>query len=113
MSERSTSLRSTALLIWLERLSSSDPMERETSITALEQLGDTDALPALAEVFATDPVPALRAMAQQAGKAIYYGVLRQTLDGDENIEEASEEERRRAAQVLAEAQARKLRKKGQ
>ena len=68
-------------------------------------LGDAAALPALAEVFATDPDPALRTLAQTAGKAIYYGAIRQRLISNM----ASEEERRRAAEALAQAQTKKRR----
>jgi hypothetical protein len=97
-------------MIWLERLISPDPAEREESIRALELLGDAGALPALAEVFATDPFPEIRMLAQQAGKTIYYGAIRQTLEAAE-ADEASEEERRKAAEVLAAARAKRQRKK--
>lgn len=96
---------SPALRNWLDRLRSADPAAREESIRALELLGDTDALPTLAEIFATDPEPALRAQAQAAGKAIYYGAIRQTFEA----QGASEEERRRAAEILARAQEKRSR----
>ncbi len=98
---------SPALRTWLERLKASKPTVREESIRALELLGDTDALPALAEIFATDPEPALRARAQAAGKAIYYGAIRQKFD----TQGASEEERQRAAEILARAQAKRTRER--
>jgi HEAT repeat protein len=96
-----------ALAIWLERLRDPDPDVRAESIKELELLGDTAALPGLADVFATDPDPALRGLAQMAGKAIYYGAIRQALEPSG----ASEQERRQAAEILAKAQARKSRKK--
>ena len=92
-----------ALRVWLQKLGSPEPAVREESIRALEMLGDTDALPALAEVFATDSEPELRALAQWAGKLIYYGAIRRQLDESG----ATDEERRLAAEVLARAQARK------
>lgn len=94
-----------ALVRWLERLKSPDAAAREKGIRALEALGDTRALPALATLFATDSDPALRALAQQAGKRIYYGALRRANEQ----REASEEERRRAAEVLAKAREKKRR----
>lgn len=93
----------TALRVWLQKLSSPEPAVREESIRALEMLGDTDALPALAAIFATDSEPALRALAQWAGKLIYYGAIRRKLDEPG----ASDEERRLATRILAQAQAKK------
>lgn len=101
---------SPALRVWLQKLKAPEAAAREQSIKALEMLGDTDALSALAEVFATDPEPDLRALAQQAGKTIYYGAIRQKLENHG----ASEAERAKAAEILAQARARKtqeLRKK--
>ena len=92
-----------ALRVWLHRLKASEPAAREESIKALETLGETDALAGLAEVFATDSEAELRGLAQWAGKSIYYRAIRQTL-GDNG---ASEEERQRAAEILAQAQAKK------
>jgi hypothetical protein len=92
-----------ALRVWLQKLKAPEPAVREESIRALETLGDTDALPDLAEVFATDSEPELRALAQWAGKMIYYGAIRQRLDEHG----ASDQERRQAAEILARAQARK------
>lgn len=93
--------------VWIEKLKASNPAERASGIRALEQLGDTDALPALAAVFATDPEPALRALAQQAGKVIYYGAIRRALEASG----ASDEQRRLAADILARAQAKKNQKR--
>jgi HEAT repeat protein len=92
-----------ALRMWLEKLKAPEPAVRGESIRELEMLGDTDALPALAEVFATDSEPELRMLAQWAGKLIYYGALQRQLDEPG----ASDEERRLAAEILARAQARK------
>jgi hypothetical protein len=91
----------------IERLKSGAPHVREEAIKTLEILGDTDALPALADAFATDSEPSLRALAQWAGKSVYCGAIRQELE----ITAATEEERRQAADILAKAQARKSRNK--
>ncbi len=93
----------------LAKLADSDPLVREEGVRALEVLGETEALPALAEVFATDPDPALRALAQQAGKVIYYSAIRRHLEQ----KGASEEERRQAAEILAQARARKQQGRGE
>ncbi|MBN2303415.1 MAG: HEAT repeat domain-containing protein [Anaerolineae bacterium] len=87
----------------IEKLAAPDPAVREEGIRALEVLGDTGGLPALADVFATDSDPALRALAQQVGKAIYYGAVRQALEAYG----ASDEERRQAAAILNQARAKK------
>ena len=92
-----------ALRVWLQRLQSPEPVERETSIKELEMLGATDALAALADVFATDPDPSLRVLAQWAGKSIYYGAIQRELDAHG----PSEEERQRAAAILEQARAKK------
>jgi HEAT repeat protein len=97
-----------ALKTWIQKLKAPEPAEREAGIRGLEMLGDTDALPALSEVFATDPDPDLRALAQEAAKTIYYGAIRRTL---ETRDSASEDERRLAAEILARAQAKKLQDK--
>jgi hypothetical protein len=94
---------SPALRAWLQKLKSPEAAAREESIKALETLGDTEALSALSEVFATDPEPDLRALAQQAGKTIYYGSIRQKLEDHG----ASEAERAKAAEILAQAMAKK------
>jgi hypothetical protein len=94
---------SPALRAWLQKLKSLETAAREESIKALEMLGDTESLPALAEVFATDPEPDLRALAQQAAKTIYYGAIRQGLEEHG----ASEAERAKAAEILAQAMAKK------
>lgn len=94
---------SPALRAGLARLNAPDPLERLEAIKALELLGDANALPGLAEIFATDPEPEVRERAQKAGKTIYYGALRRRLE----THEASDEERRQAAEILARAQARK------
>ncbi len=80
----------------LALLRSSAPSDRAQGIKELELLGDGAALPALAEVFATDPEPALRALAQWAGKSIYYNMIRQRLAA----KRASREERRAAEEAL-------------
>lgn len=100
-------MTSSALRTWLEKLKSPHSTVRETSIRALELMGDTDALPALADVFATDPDPALRILAQKAGKQIYYGAIRRTLA----LPGASDEERQQAARILEQAQRNKQQNK--
>ena len=88
---------------WLARLESDDPAEREASIKALKEIGDVVALSPLAEIFATDSEPGIRSLAQDAGKAIYYGALRRAHD----VRTASNEERRQAAEILAKARKKK------
>ena len=95
------------LRTWLQKLSEDDPAVRETSIKELELLGSAQALPALADVFATDPDPALRALAQWAGKSIYFRAIQRVLES----KGPSEEERRRAAEILARAARRKQQNK--
>lgn len=94
----------TTLRVWLGRLvEAGDPPARADAIRALELLGHPGALPALAEIFATDPNPELRLAAQQAGKAIYYGAVRKAWES----EGPSDAERQRAAEILARAAAKR------
>lgn len=85
------------LNVWLKRLD--DPATRRQAIQALQDLGDVIALDALAAVFASDPDPETRMMAQQAGKAIYFGQIRQ-----EQYERGpSLHDRQRAGEILTQA----------
>ncbi len=93
-----------ALDVWLQKLKSPDSTVRAASIRELELLGSPDALPALADVFATDPDPELRTRAQAVGKTIYYAALRRS-SGDLG---ASDDERQHAAAILAQARAKKF-----
>jgi len=95
------------ITVWAERLKERDPQIRTEAIRALEALGDPGALVALGEVFATDDDPRVRALAQWAGKAIYYNLHRQ----QEATQGSSEEERRRAADILAKARAKKQKRR--
>lgn len=95
------------LRTWIQKLGDADPSVRKTSIKELELLGSTEALPALADVFATDPDPEIRALAQWAGKSIYFRAIQRVLDR----QGPSEEERRRAAEILAQAESRKQQNK--
>jgi len=92
------------LRVWFQKLRAPDPAIRAAGIEALELLGDTEALPALAEIFATDPDPVLRGLAQKAGKTIYYNAIRQAVE----THSASDDERRQAAEILARAKAKRL-----
>jgi hypothetical protein len=89
--------------IWIQRLSNPDPQVRQEAIRQLEMIGDPALLGPLAHVFATDPDPALRRLAQQAGKTIYYAAIKRASES----QSASQEERERVADILAKAQARK------
>jgi hypothetical protein len=92
------------LRAWIQKLKAPDPAVRASSIRELELLGDPDSLAALAEVFATDTDPALRAMAQATGKQIYYALIRRQLEADHS----NEDERRQAADILAKAHEKKM-----
>lgn len=95
------------ITVWADRLKERDPQIRSDAIRSLEALGDPDALVALGEVFATDDDPRVRALAQWAGKSIYYNVHKQ----QEATQGSSEEERRRAADILAKARAKKQKRR--
>lgn len=94
-----------SVAIWAERLHNPDRKVRQQAIRSLEVLGEPDALPLLAEVYASDADSELRELAQWAGKSIYYNLHRQ----QQKTVGASEAERKRAAQILAKAHARKQR----
>ena len=87
------------LLKCLPLLKSPDPAVRVDAIKRIELIGATDALAALAEVFATDPEPVIRELAQEVGKQIYYGAIRQSLEKND----ATEAERMQAAEILERA----------
>lgn len=53
------------------RLQDKNPEVRLKSINELAQLGDTDALQALQEVFENDPDMDVRKAAQEAGRSIF------------------------------------------
>jgi hypothetical protein len=92
---------------WVSRLKDASVAARREAIQELEAIGDPEALIPLAQVFCTDPDPETRLLAQKSGKIIYFNQLRkQQLESG-----ASEEERRRAAEILAKAQAKKLRRR--
>ena len=92
------------LRVWLGRLAEAgDQQARADAIRALELLGHPGALPALAEIFATDPDPELRLAAQQAGKAIHYSAVRKAWESSG----PSEAERQQAAEILACAEAKR------
>lgn len=93
--------------IWIRRLSDPNPQARREAIRQLEMIGDPAFLGPLAAVFAADPDPALRAFAQQVGKLIYYAALRRATE----TRQASADERQKAADILAQAQARKQKRR--
>lgn len=92
------------IVVWARRLQESDANVRAEAIRSLEALGDGAALPILAEVFARDENPVIRELAQWAGKSIYYNLHRRA----QVVQGSSEEERRRAAEILEKARAKKL-----
>lgn len=55
----------------LHRLKDRDPQVRLASIHELAELGDAEALPALRQLFETDPVVEVRKAAQTAGRKLY------------------------------------------
>ena len=92
---------------WIERLRDPDPAVRGEAIRQLELIGDPDALSPLGLTFAADPDPALRALARQAGKKIYYlAIKRATIP-----QEASADDRQKAADILARARTQRQRKR--
>ncbi len=93
--------------IWIRRLNDPDPQARWEAIRQLEVIGDPAVLGPLAAVFTADPDPALRAFAQQVGKSIYYAAIRRATE----TRQASADERQRAADILAQAQARKQKRR--
>ncbi|HRE46405.1 MAG TPA: HEAT repeat domain-containing protein [Aggregatilineales bacterium] len=88
--------------LWTGRLSDPEIAVRREAIRQLEMLGDPAALGKLAVLFALDPDLETRRLAQLAGKAIYHAQERRMTETP-----ASEEERRRAADILAKAQLKK------
>ncbi|MFP4322588.1 MAG: HEAT repeat domain-containing protein [Anaerolineales bacterium] len=88
------------ITVWARKLQQPDPEARLSAIRELEIMGDVRALPLLAEVFATEGLPEVRAAAQQAGKVIYFQALRR----EQTSQGASPAERRRAAEILQRAQ---------
>lgn len=91
------------LAVWAKRLQDPDPQVRLKAVQGLETIGTTEALALLGDVFANDWSPEVKQAAQQVGKVIYYRLNYQV----QAASGASEEERRRAAEILAKAQARK------
>ncbi|HLA44584.1 MAG TPA: HEAT repeat domain-containing protein [Aggregatilineales bacterium] len=89
--------------VWAQRLRDRNSETRAKAVQALETMGEPESLMLLGEVFATDPDPAIQAMARHAGKTIYYNLHRQ----QQVNQGASDEERRRAAEILAKARERK------
>jgi hypothetical protein len=65
--------------------------------------GGPEALGPLAACFASDPDPELRALAQHAGKQIYYLVMRRA----SQPATASQDQRQQAADILARARIQK------
>jgi len=61
----------------LRRLKDKRAEVRLNAIHELREIGDPDTLPALEEVFKTDPDPAVRAAAQETGKAIFKSQIEQ------------------------------------
>jgi len=88
---------------WIERLRHPDPAVRREAIAQLEMIGDPAALSPLARVFAADPDPALRELARQTGKKIYYlAIKRATIS-----QVASADDRQQAADILAKARSKR------
>jgi len=94
-----------ARVLWIKRLREPDIGVRREAIKQLEALGDTAALGPLATLFALDPDLETRKLAQWAGKSIYMTAERRV--NRQQTEAASDEDRRKAAEILAKAQKRK------
>lgn len=85
------------LAVWLKRLRDPNPSIRQQALRALEDIGGSETLVPLAHVFATDPEPSIRKLAQQVGKNVY----RNLLVLEESSAGSSEAERQQAAEILA------------
>jgi HEAT repeat protein len=94
-----------AIEMWIRRLRDPDIATRREAIRQLEALGDTAALGPLATLFALDPDLETRKQAQWAGKSIYSAVERRARYSQ--VTGATEEERRKAAEILNKAQSKK------
>ncbi len=88
--------------IWARRLKDPDVKIRGAALHEVEILGDAAMLPLLSEVYAADPDPTLRKLAQKIGQEIYYNQHHQRESLPESS--ASDEERQRAAEILAMAE---------
>src|SRR5579862_7412033 len=89
--------------VWIKRLRDSNIIARREAIRHLEAIGDSAALGPLAAVFALDVDMETRKLAQWAGKSIYTATeKRATLESG-----ATAEDRRRAAEILEKARAKK------
>lgn len=95
------------IVVWVKRLQHADAKIRRDAIRELELIGDPDALIPLAELYANDPDTEVRELAQKSGKAIYFAQLRKAQVGTG----ASDEEKRRATEIMKKAQAQKLKKR--
>lgn len=96
------------LEVWIKRLRDPDIEVRREAVRQLEAIGDPAALGPLATIFALDPDLEVRKLAQWAGKSIYHAIERRAAKAQE-INAASLEERRTAAEILKKAQSRKPR----
>lgn len=94
------------IAVWVKRLRDPQIEVRQTAIRALEDIGDSDALVPLAIVYATDPDPDVRRLAQKAGKAIYQNLQRRA----DETRPATDDERERAAEILRKAQTKRGRR---
>lgn len=93
--------------VWLERLRHPDPAARREAISQLELIGDPEVLGGLAKVFAADPDPALRTLARQTGKKIYYLAIKRAT----TPQAASLDDRQQAADILARARMQRQRRR--
>lgn len=92
--------------VWAERLKDPNPENRFAILRELETIGEPESLVLLSSIYANDPNPQIRQMAQRVGKTIYYNIHRQ----HQTTQGASDEERRRAAEILAKANRNKRQK---
>lgn len=99
-----------AIEAWIRRLRDPNLETRREAIRQLEALGRAEALGPLAHIFALDPDLETRKLAQWAGKSIYRALERR-LTQAAGADTASEEERRKAAEILARAQSKKTQRR--
>lgn len=92
--------------LWIKKLREPEISVRREAIKQLEAIGDTAALGPLATLFALDPDLETRKLAQWAGKSIYMTAERRIMAQQADAS-SSDEDRRKAAEILAKANKRK------
>lgn len=65
----------TDIQMWLKKLTAPDAKTKQNAIIQLRDFNNPAALAALGSVYVKDPDPAIKQVAQQTGKQIYFSVL--------------------------------------